>query len=104
MSRADRREAYVGENELDADQRAKLMALTPRELPTQVCLLQSDTPAAVHSVSKISYTLGLPDILPIIPGSAFIKVTDRPAMEVPVHTVRILHREIRCWLMIFHVV
>ena len=37
VSRADRREAYVGENGLDADQRAKLMLLTPRELPTQVC-------------------------------------------------------------------
>ena len=35
LFRADRREAYVGENGLDEAQRAGLMALTPKELPSQ---------------------------------------------------------------------
>ena len=35
INRADRREAFVGENGLDAAQRAALMALTPRDLPAQ---------------------------------------------------------------------
>lgn len=35
LYRADRREAYVGENGLDEAQRAGLMALTLKELPSQ---------------------------------------------------------------------
>ena len=48
MNRADLREAFVGENGLDAAQRAALMALSPRDLPAQassspqVCASHSD--------------------------------------------------------------
>ncbi|CAK0784330.1 hypothetical protein CVIRNUC_007534 [Coccomyxa viridis] len=78
--RADRREAFVGENGLDAAQHAALMALTPKELPTQAL---AGAPRMGSVLPVVQYSMAnLPREVPVPAAGSWVKLRNLAATLV----------------------